>query len=190
MDLKFLRSFAICVGSASLLLFLVFLFDGALNIVQMGLNHQAILLWDGLISIIFFAQHSIMIRRGFCSWFASILPRFYHGIVFTITSGIVLAGVMLTWQPSTIVLYEFHGVPRLLFRAVFFLGLAGCLWSSYTLRSVRSCDPFGLAATSEHLSGKETGPPQLVVHGPYTLRSPSCLPHGDPADMVLPGRPR
>jgi methanethiol S-methyltransferase len=176
MDLKFPRSFAICVGGVSLLLFLVFLFGGALNLVQMGLNNQAILLWDGLISIIFFAQHSIMIRRGFSSWFATVLPRFYHGIVFTITSGSVLAGAMLTWQPSTIALYEFDGVCRLLFRAVFFLGLAGCLWSSYTLRSVRSCDPFGLAATSEDLSVTETGPPQLVVRGPYAyVRHPVYL---------------
>ena len=83
------------------------------------------LLWDGFISIIFFVQHSVMIRRGFCSWFASVLPLFCHGIVFTIASGIVLAGIMVIWQPSTVVLYEFHGVSRLLFRAVFFLGLAG-----------------------------------------------------------------
>ena len=76
LDPKFFRSFAIFVGSASLLLFLVFLFDGALNFIQMGLNHNAVLLWDGFISIIFFVQHSVMIRRGFCSWFASIFQPF------------------------------------------------------------------------------------------------------------------
>ena len=176
LDPKFFRSFAIFVGSASLLLFLVFLFDGALNFIQMGLNHNAVLLWDGFISIIFFVQHSVMIRRGFCSWFASVFPPFYHGIVFTIASGIVLAGVMVIWQPSTIVLYQFHGVSRLLFRAVSFLALVGCLWSAYTLRSVRSCDPFGLATASGHLSGRPTHPPQLVVRGPYAyVRHPVYL---------------
>lgn len=176
MYLKFFRSLAICVGSASLLLFVVFLFNGALKFVQIGLNHHAVLLWDGFISIIFFVQHSVMIRRGFRSWFASVLPPFYHGIVFTIASGIVLAGIMVIWQASAIVLYEFHGVSRLLFRAAFFLGLAGCLWSAYTLRSVRSCDPFGLAAASGHARDGETRPPLLVVRGPYAyVRHPVYL---------------
>lgn len=170
------RSVAICLGSASLLLFLVFLFSGAFNVVEMGLTPQAVLLWDGFISIIFFVQHSVMIRRGFRSRFASILPPLYHGIVFTIASGIVLAGIMVVWQPSTIALYELHGVSRLLFRAVFFLGLAGCLWSAYTLRSARSCDPFGLAAASEHSRGGQSLPPQLVVRGPYAyVRHPVYL---------------
>ncbi len=176
MGLKLFRIFAVCIGSASLFLFLIFLFSGALNLVQMGLNCQAILFWDGFISIAFFVQHSVMIRRGFRSRFASILPSSYHGIIFTIASGIVLTGVVVTWQPTTIVLYEFHGASRLLFRAVFFLGLAGCLWSSYTLRSARSCDPFGLAAASEHLSGGQTRTPELVLKGPYAcVRHPVYL---------------
>ncbi len=176
LGLRFLRSLAICVGVASLLLFLVFLLNGALNFIEMRLSNHALLLWDGFISIVFFVQHSVMIRRGFCSWFATVLPPLYHGIVFTIASGIVLAGIMVTWQPSTTVLYEFYGASRLLFRAVSFLSLAGCLWSAYTLRSVRSCDPFGLATSPEHLRDTQAEPPQLVVRGPYAyVRHPVYL---------------
>lgn len=174
MDL--IRLVAICVASASLLLFLDFLFDGALNLVQMGLSHRAVLLWDGFISIVFFVQHSVMIRRSFCSWFAGVWPPFYHRIVFAIASGIVLAGIMITWQPSTIVLHEFHGVSRALFRAVFFLALAGCLLSVYTLRLSTSCDPFGLAASSDRLRSEQNRPHRLVVRGPYAyVRHPVYL---------------
>ena len=170
------RLFAICVSCASLIFFLVFLFDGALNLVQMGLSHQAVLLWDGFISIVFFAQHSVMIRRSFCSWLTGVWPASNHRIVFTIGSGIVLAAVMIAWQQSTTVLYEFHGVSRLLFRAAFFLALAGCFWSSYTLRSSASCDPFGLAAASEQPLDKHNRPPLLVVRGPYAyVRHPVYL---------------
>ena len=176
MGMKFFRLFAICVASASLLLFLVFLFDGALDLVRMRLNHRDVLLWDGFISIVFFVQHSVMIRRSFCSWLAGVWPPFYHRIVFTIVSGIVLAGIMITWQPSTITLYEFHGVSRLLFRSVFFLALAGCLWSAYTLRSSTSCDPFGLAAASKQPPDRQSPPPQLVIRGPYAyVRHPVYL---------------
>ena len=174
--MNLIRLFAICVASASLLLFFVFLFNGALNLVQMGLSRQAVLLWDGFISILFFVQHSVMIRRSFCSWFAGVWPPFYHRIVFTIASGIVLAGIMIVWQPSTIVLHEFHGVSRLLFRAALFLALAGCLWSAYTLRSATSCDPFGLAASSDRQRSEQNKPPQLVVRGPYAyVRHPVYL---------------
>jgi methanethiol S-methyltransferase len=176
MSLILVRYFAIGVAFASLILFLVFLFDGALNLVQMGLSHQDVLFWDGFISIVFFVQHSVMIRRRFCSWLTGVWPACSHRIVFTIGSGIVLAAVMITWQPSTIDLYEFHGVSRLLFRAAFFLALAGCFWSSYTLRSAASCDPFGLAAASEQARDKQNRPPLLVVRGPYAyVRHPVYL---------------
>jgi protein-S-isoprenylcysteine O-methyltransferase Ste14 len=176
MGLKFSRFFAIFVACASLILFLEFIFNGPLDLVRMRLNRPVILVWDALISIVFFAQHSGMIRRGFSSWLAGAWPPVYYRIVFTITSGIVLAVVMVTWQPSTIVLYEFHGVSRLLFRGLFFLGLAGCFWGLYTLRSSTSFDPFGLQASSKHLSGEENRPPQLVIRGPYAhVRHPVYL---------------
>jgi methanethiol S-methyltransferase len=170
------RLFAICVACASLIFFLVFLFDGALNLFQMGLSRQAVLLWDGFISIVFFTQHSVMIRRSFCSWLTGVWPASNHRIVFTIGSGIVLAAVMITWQPSTTVLYEFHGVSRLLFRAAFFLALAGCFRSAYTLRSAASCDPFGLAAAAEPALDKRNSAQRLVVRGPYAyVRHPVYL---------------
>jgi len=160
-----------------LLLFLVFLFAGSLNVVRLGFSDTAVLVWDGgVLSILFFVQHSAMIRRSFRSRLAEILPSFYHGAVFTIVSGIVLTALVLTWQSSAVVLHEFHGPARWLLRAIFCLGLAVFVWGMYTLRSLKSFDLFGLRAVVAHMRGRQLEPPKFAVRGPYVyVRHPLYL---------------
>jgi hypothetical protein len=109
---------AIVAGGGSLLLFGVFLIIGPVTIVRFDAPEHQALLWNGLLSILFFVQHSGMIRASFRTWLAPIIPRHYHPSTYAIASGIALATVVLLWQPSQTVLYHAEGLLRLLARTI------------------------------------------------------------------------
>ena len=75
---------AIYLGRASMLLFVVFLFAGSLGLVELGYSEATVLLWDGLLSLLFFVQHSGMIRRGFRAGLSSLVPLHYIEAVFSL----------------------------------------------------------------------------------------------------------
>jgi methanethiol S-methyltransferase len=151
-------------GRASMLFFVIFLFGGSLGLVQMRLTETMALFWDGMLSVVFFIQHSYMIRRGFRASLSNIAPSFYNDAIFTIISSIVLVTIVVFWQPSATFLYELKGLPLWIARGVFFLSIAGIGWGVYALKSF---DPFGRAAIRAHLSWKLPRPPQFAVSGPY-----------------------
>jgi len=152
------------IGRISLIAFVVFLFNGSLHLVQLGFSERAALVWDGLLSVVFFLQHSGMVRRGLRARMANVIPQYYHGALFSILSGIVLTILMVAWQSSTTLLYDLRGFPRWLMRFFTFLSIAGLGWGVYTMRSF---DPFGRIAIRCHLKGRQVRPPQFVVRGPY-----------------------
>jgi methanethiol S-methyltransferase len=173
---KLVITLAVLTGRVSLLLFLAFLFMGSFNLIRFGFSDTAVLVWDGGLAILFFVQHSIMIRRSFRSRFADVVPPLYHGAVFTIVSGIMLTTLVLTWQTSTLGLHEFHGLARWMLRGVFCLGLAVFVWGMFTLRSLKAFDPFGLAAVVAHMRGRQLEPPKFIISGPYVyVRHPLYL---------------
>jgi methanethiol S-methyltransferase len=151
-------------GRVSLLVFVAFLFNGSLNLVQFEFTERATLAWDAFLSVTFFVQHSGMIRRSFRSRFSKIIPTLYYGIFYTIISGIVLALVMVFWQPSRISLYELQNLSLWLARGLFFLAMAGSVWVMYTLQS---SELFGIASIKAKLSGKQVKAPEFIVRGPY-----------------------
>lgn len=155
---------ATLVGRASMLLFVIFLFIGSLRHVKTGLPELTVLAWDGILSIVFFIQHSSMIRRSFRARLSTIIPSHYIDVTFTIASSIVLTAVVIFWQPSTTVLYEFHGFPRWIARSIFFMAIAGIGWGVYALKFF---DPFGRIPIRDHLNGKPYRPQKFEVYGPY-----------------------
>jgi len=161
---------AVVIGGGSFLLFGVFLLIGPISIVRFGTSEFQILLWDGLLSILFFIQHSGMIRTSFRNRLAPIIPPHYHPATYAIASGIALATVVLLWQPSQTVLYQAEGLLRLLAHAISVLAILGFVWG---VRALRSFDTFGLVPIKVHLRGKQLRPPNFIVRGPYFwLRHP------------------
>jgi len=152
------------VGNASLLLFLIFLFMGSFSIIKLGLGEMALLAWDGLLSVIFFVQHSGMIRRRFRIRLSEIIPSYLNDGVFTIVSSIVLTAMVVFWQPSTTVLYELQGAGRWVVRGIFLMALTGFFWGVYSLKAF---DPFGRAPIKGHLAGKTLRSSEFAVRGPY-----------------------
>ena len=165
-----IMTLAVVIGGGSLLLFGTFLLIGPISIGRFRASELQVLLWDGLLSILFFIQHSGMIRASFQNRLAPIIPRRYHPATYAIASGIALAAVVLFWQPSQTVLYQADGLPRLLTRAISVLAIVGFAWG---VRALRNFDTFGLVPIKVHLRGKQLRPPTFVVRGPYLwLRHP------------------
>jgi len=160
-------------GSVSLLLFGFFLFNGAWQSVDLFQSSSSQILWNAGLSVLFFLQHSGMVRRGLWSWLAPWLPKYTHRAVYTIASGVVLTAVVFLWQPADTVVLELQGGWRWLARGVFFAGLAGFAWSSIALRYF---DAFGISDLRAHLQGTVRKSEPFSIRGPYRwVRHPFYL---------------
>ena len=155
---------SILIGGGSLLLFGVFLVTGPFTIVHFYASEHQVLLWDGFLSLLFFIQHSGMIRTSFRDRLALIMPRYYHASTYAIASGIALTALVLCWQPSQTVLYEVTGLLRLLARAISVVAVVGISWG---VRALGNFDTFGLDPIRAYLRGRPLRPSNLVVRGPY-----------------------
>lgn len=142
---------------------------------QFGWPEAAVLAWDAFLSLLFFAQHSGMVRRSFRARLAAWVDPRYHGAIYTIASGIALALVALLWQRSETSLVVLHGVPRQVATACSLLAALVFVLSASALRSF---DPLGIGPIRAHLRGAEPRPGPFVVRGPYRwVRHPlySCI---------------
>ena len=155
---------AVYLGRASMLLFVVFLFAGSLGLVELGYSEATVLLWDGLLSLLFFVQHSGMIRRGFRAGLSRLVPPHYIEAVFSLVSSVLLIAIVLFWQSSVTNLIELEGLARWAARGVFLLGMAGLAWGVLTLKSI---DPFGARAIKNYLKQRQRQPQQFQAKGPY-----------------------
>jgi len=155
---------SVFIGGGSLLLFGAFLVMGPMVRLPAGVSENRIMLWDGMLSLLFFIQHSGMMRSSFRTRLASIIPRHYHPSIYAIASGIALTAVILLWKESQTVLYHFEGLFRLLARSVTLCAIAGFWWG---VRSLEHFDTFGLAPIKSWLSGRTLQAPNFTLRGPY-----------------------
>jgi len=152
------------LGGVSLTLFTVFLYAGLPNQMDWGLDQQTRLYFNTLLCLLFFFQHSIMLRKGFRKWLSGFIPQDYLGAFFSIFSGLFLFILMLFWQKSTSLQVELDGAPYWLMRALFFFSIIGFY---FTFRSLRPFDPLGIREIKSHLKGKTAIESFFTVRGPY-----------------------
>jgi methanethiol S-methyltransferase len=146
---------------------------GALAVVSPRWSLTSVLLWNVALSMLFFLQHSGMIRRPFRAWLARIIDPRYRAAVYGIASGIALAAVVLLWQPSHAPLFSLTGLARHLTQGVALAAFAFFVWGA---RSQRPFDPLGLAPLLAHLRDKPESSPTFVAGGPYRwVRHPLYL---------------
>lgn len=155
---------AIILGGGALLLFCAFLIAGPFALVRFDLSETQILLVDAVLSMLFFVQHSGMVRQSFRSWLAQIIPRTYHPAVYAIASGLALVTLVVLWQASPTALFAIHGQLSWLPRVFSLLAIAGCLWGMLALGGF---DAFGRPPIASLLHGQRLKPPCFVVRGPY-----------------------
>ncbi|WP_321471807.1 NnrU family protein [uncultured Paludibaculum sp.] len=154
---------AVVFGVGSLALFIGFPV-GSVEATTTRWPLVGILLWDGLLSLVFFLQHSGMVRRQFRAKVAGVIPPPYYRAVYTIATGVVLAGVVVLWQPSRDHLLLVPGPLSWAARALILGAVALFLWGAFTLRDL---DLFGLGSIRMHLRGGAEPAPVFIVRGPY-----------------------
>jgi protein-S-isoprenylcysteine O-methyltransferase Ste14 len=155
---------ASALGSASLLLFVAFLFLGNFHFFHFGLGAAAAIGWNFLLCAAFFLQHSGMIRRSFQRGLERFVSEPFHGVVFAIASAFTLILCLALWQPAGEPIYRLDGAQAWLVRALFLLAIAGIAWG---VRALGSFDAFGIGPVLALLRSTRTREFPVVVRGPY-----------------------
>lgn len=148
------------IGSGSLIYFTGFLFWGPAVSINIDLSVEHALILDVCLSLLFFCQHSIMVREGFKQKILSSVPSDWQAAVFSLTSGLCLILVVFFWQSTDMILFDIPDPVKILVIFVVLLTMAGFYWGSYSLSGF---DPFGARPHKNHSAEK----PVLKFRGPY-----------------------
>lgn len=166
----FLSLFA---GGSSLIIFTVFLYEGSFGWVDFELDKKGLLILNSSLCLLFFFQHSAMIRKSFRNRLGNIIPDHYHMAVYAISSGMVLLILVIFWQDSHLYIFKLQGVFRVLFRIVFFGSIGLSVWGILALGSV---DFLGTNSILASMKGIKNKPVPFFVGGPYRwVRHPLYL---------------
>lgn len=155
---------SVLLGGASLLGFGLVLAVGPFEMVPLDLSLPAALVWDVGLCLVFFVQHSGMIRRSFRERLGRVLPAHSHAAVYSIASGVALLPLIVLWQRTPVVLLTTDGAPRWALRSLFVGAGLIFLWA---VRSLGSFDTFGLEPIQAHLRGVPSRRMPLAIRGPY-----------------------
>ena len=155
------------------MLFVVFLYAGPLRLVELQLGSRGDLAVDAGLSLLFFVQHSWMVRRSFRERLARLIPTHYLDAVYTIASGMALLGVVLLWQESRQLVGQFSNGLWWATRMIFVLGLGVGIWGALSLKTF---DSLGLRPIRYRFRVKPPRPTALAVQGAYRwVRHPLYL---------------
>ena len=155
------------------IMFGLFLFMGSFTIIDLRLGARDALLIDAFLSIIFFLQHSILVRRGFKQWLGKFMPDVYHNAFYGLTSGIALLLVLVFWQKSPTLIASANGIIYWILRGLFCICLAGFFWGN---KSLGSFDMLGVKPLMRYISNRPGKQQQIMAKGPYRwVRHPLYL---------------
>ena len=168
-NLRHIFSYSVVVvifitGSLSLLLFGFFLFGYSFTVTDFGYGKPGVLAWDMLLCLMFFVQHSVMIRKTFRNRLTAIVPPHFQGSLYTVASSAVLLVIVLFWQHSGQTLISLQGIPRWVAQGVFFASLIGMVWA---MRSLPSFDMLGVQPILTQLCSRHERSIPLTIQGPY-----------------------
>ena len=150
-------------GTLSLGLF-VLLPAGSFRFFQPQWPVVAVLCWDTFLLLLFFLQHSGMVRRGLRAHLAPLIPPWSYPAVYCVATSVVLAAVVLFWLPTDRHLLVFEGITLQIVNGVCLLAVIFFVWGAFALKGF---DPFGLSPIRAHLRGWEEPKPAFVINGPY-----------------------
>ena len=153
------------LGGGSLVVFTVFLYAGSFCLTDLGLSQKHNLWLDTCLSLLFFIQHSGMVRTPFRRWLTRFISEEFSGAVYAIASGAVLTAVIVFWQEGAPV-FSATGVVRWSLRALFCLSILGFIWGGTSLKSF---DPCGIRPILDRLRGRIPGKMPFSARGAYLL---------------------
>jgi len=155
---------AVLLGPGTLIGFWIFLYTGPFEPISLALGLLGTLIVDGCLSLLFFLQHSIMVRRSFRQWLARFLPEAYYGPVYAISAGLALLMILVFWQETSVTIIRFTEPLSWVFRAGYFVSLFGFVWCIWALGLI---DPFGLTPLVHHIMDTEPDDISFTIRGPY-----------------------
>ena len=142
---------------------MVFCFMGSLNIVDFELGKTPSLVLDACLCLLFFIQHSIMVRQRYHRWIARWVRNEYHPAIYSIVSGIMLLILLVFWRETELIA-EAGPLMYWLLRLVFVLAIAGFIVNS---RSIKGFDPYGIRELRRYIRGNPPRPAPFGVAGAY-----------------------
>jgi protein-S-isoprenylcysteine O-methyltransferase Ste14 len=169
-----LAAAAYIFGGGGMLAWMLFLLMGPLAGFDWGLGQPASLLIDTLLCLLFFAQHSIMIRRRFRLWLTRIVRAEFHGALYAFASGTCLLALTLFWQPAGDPLWRPADPVRWAMLLLFLTAGAGTWWGT---RALGAFDALGVRSALQAIGKRR---PEtivaLTIRGPYRwVRHPLYL---------------
>ncbi len=150
--------------AVSNVLFAIFLLSGSWTLVDLSLTERNALVADVVLSVIFFLQHSIMVRRGFRNRLARFVPEPYHQAVYGLISSAALLLVLMFWQKSSTLIYTADGITYWILRGMFLICIVGFAWG---VKSLGSFDALGVKPLMRHISHRPEKTQRIMVKGPY-----------------------
>ncbi len=162
---KVLIYLSFIIANLSLFLFLIFLYRGPFDLFNFKMKGIPLLIFNAALSLTFFIQHSIMVRKSFRNFLVQFIDRAYHGALYSLFSGFFLLSVVVLWQKSDYILVQVPESIALIMRVLFFLALVCLIWG---VRELGRFDPFGTGEIRRHLKGKpHKKPVPFTIKGPY-----------------------
>ena len=150
---------------ASVLSIALFAWDDRPMFVPLAWPPAAALAWDAGLSMLFFVQHSGMVRRGFRARTARLVPSRYDGAIYAIASGLTLLLVVVLWQRVDIPVFRLEGAARWMTTGASAAIAALMLYSGYAVR--RTIDFLGVRPIRAHMRGEVPRATPFFVAGPY-----------------------
>jgi protein-S-isoprenylcysteine O-methyltransferase Ste14 len=161
------------IGGGSLVLFGYFLLFGSPFTIGIAHSHASRLAFDSLLCLVFFVQHSGMVRRGAKERLAKHIPGTYHAALYSIASGAALIIMVILWQPTDQFVFRLGGLGNLLSFCLALLAVAGFAWG---VQALGGFDPFGTLPLKAVSRGIPSPSLPFVARGPYRyVRHPLYL---------------
>jgi methanethiol S-methyltransferase len=155
---------AASIGLGSLCLFILFPSMKGLPIRDMKMGWRSVLAWDAALCLVFFAQHSGMVRRSFRDWLGKLIPAYCHGAIYTVASGAALVLLAVCWLPAHVNVLNLVGAVRWLILGLNLLACVGIMWC---FRALGAFDILGIRAILSHLRREPPRATPFIIRGPY-----------------------
>jgi len=165
---------AYVLGGGGMLAWLGFLILGPWFSLDFGFAAFGSLLADTLLCLLFFIQHSLMVRRRFRVWLTRSVRSEFHGALYASASGGCLLLLTFLWQPMGAAWWSPPAPVHWSMGALILAALAVGWWGS---RSLGEFDALGVKPALDAFDGqKQAGSVPFVVRGPYRwVRHPLYL---------------
>jgi protein-S-isoprenylcysteine O-methyltransferase Ste14 len=150
----------------SAFLLIAFLYMGSFTLIDLRLGARNALWMDASLSVFFFLQHSLLIRREIRQKLTRLVRAEYYNAFYGLTSCIALLLVFVFWQRSPTLIARADGIVFWMLRLLFVLSMIGFYWGT---KSLGSFDALGVKPLMRYITngpGRDI-PQQITVKGPY-----------------------